>query len=263
MGRNLIYPKTAGTTMNRKKQRGTYDLGTIHSIINSTSVLHVSFNPSPEDPFPATLPMIGHLGSFEHPSDGLDDPLDLYLHGYVSSRIMDTVRSSPSPGAFEGLPMTIAATKVDGLVLSLTPNSHSYNYRSAILQGYATLVTDAEEKLYAMRLITNKVLADRWDNTRTPPDSAEMSSTSILKVRIVAGSGKIRTGGPNDEAKDTDRQDLTSTIWTGVVPVWETLGEPVKLGPGNVDIVPEYVREAVEERSKEAEKEAKAAMKST
>lgn len=36
--------------------------------------------------------------------------------------------------------MTIAATIVDGIVLSLTPNSHSYNYRSAVLFGYGSLV---------------------------------------------------------------------------------------------------------------------------
>jgi hypothetical protein len=38
----------------------------------------------------------------------------------------------------EGLPLTIAATHLDGLVLSLTPNSHSYNYRSSIIHGRST-----------------------------------------------------------------------------------------------------------------------------
>ena len=50
------------------------------------------------------------------------------------------------------------------LVLSLTPFSHSYNYRSVVLFGHATLVTDAEEKLWAMQLITNSVVPDRWDS---------------------------------------------------------------------------------------------------
>ena len=39
-----------------------------------------------------------------------------------------------------GLAITIAATKVDGIVLSLTPNSHSYNYRSAVLFGHGSFV---------------------------------------------------------------------------------------------------------------------------
>ena len=61
---------------------------------------------------------------------------ECYLHGYVSSGIMKQVRDNPE----HGLAITIAATKVDGIVLSLTPNSHSYNYRSAVLFGYGSLV---------------------------------------------------------------------------------------------------------------------------
>ena len=49
---------------------------------------------------------------------------------------MKQVRENPE----KGLAVTIAATKVDGIVLSLTPNSHSYNYRSAVLFGYGGLV---------------------------------------------------------------------------------------------------------------------------
>lgn len=85
-----------------------------------------------------------------YPSADLDDALDCYLHGYVTSRVMKLARENP-----EGLPICIAATKCDGLVLSLTPFSHSYNYRSAVLFGYATPVEDAEEKLWALELITN------------------------------------------------------------------------------------------------------------
>ena len=56
--------------------------------------------------------------------------------GYVSSGLMKQARENPK----SGLAITIAATKVDGIVLSLTPNSHSYNYRSAVLFGFGSLV---------------------------------------------------------------------------------------------------------------------------
>src|SRR5579859_6191117 len=49
---------------------------------------------------------------------------------------------------------------VDGLVLTFTPYSHNYNYRSAMLHGTATYldpITDYQEKLFAMELITNHV----------------------------------------------------------------------------------------------------------
>jgi hypothetical protein len=96
--------------------------------------------------------MMGQMGSFDRPSAGLGDVLDLYLHryltfftftisfysyypsarifpqtnhpikSYVSSRIINLVRASEP----EGLPITIAATHLDGLVLALTPNSRKY-----------------------------------------------------------------------------------------------------------------------------------------
>lgn len=180
--------------------------------------------------------MIGVMGSYEYPSAGIDEPLDCYLHGYVSSRIMRLARDSE-----KGLPVCIAATKVDGLVLSLTPNSHSYNYRSAVLQGYAKPVETVEEKLFAMELITNKVVPERWANTRVPPDNVEMTSTMILRVKVETGSGKVRHGEPHDEAKDLNREDVTSTVWTGVVPVYETFGEPIASSGNKVKNVPEYI----------------------
>lgn len=225
-------------------------------MINSTRVLHVSFAPSPEDPFPAILPMIGVMGSYEYPSASIDEPLDCYLHGYVSARLMRLARNSE-----KGLPVCIAATKVDGLVLSLTPNSHSYNYRSAVLQGYAKPVEADAEKVFAMELITNKVLAERWQNTRTPPDKVEMTSTMILKVTVETGSGKIRHGEPHDEAKDLNREDVTSSVWTGVVPVWETYGQPIPNGTNKVKDVPNYITSFVSDTNVSNEEDAMDAAK--
>lgn len=182
--------------------------------------------------------MIGVMGSFDYPSASIDEPMDCYLHGYVSSRVMRLAKASASS---QGLPICVAATKVDGLVLALTPNSHSYNYRSAVLHGYATLVESVEEKVWAMELITNSVVPDRWSNSRIPPDGAEMQSTNILRVKVVNASGKVRDGGPHDEAKDTKREDVTSTTWTGVIPVVETFGEPVACATNEVEKVPQYL----------------------
>ncbi|EXJ55290.1 hypothetical protein A1O7_08217 [Cladophialophora yegresii CBS 114405] len=273
-GRTLQYPKTPVNKVNRYNQRATYDLEQIHTIINTSTVLHVSFNtPDPGNPFPVTLPMVGVAASFDHPSSSLGEPLDVYLHGYVSSRLMNLSRraetgteAGTSPDA--GLPVTISATKVDGLVLTLTPNTHDVNYRSATLYGYATLVSSVEEKLWAMEMITNSVVSGRWAHTRVPPDTAEMTSTSILKVKVVGGSGKIRVGGPRDERKDLERGDIRAKVWTGTIPVWESFGEPVPFegvsvgdGKGNlVPRVPEHVVAFVQGRRMENERYALAAV---
>ncbi|KAF8537757.1 hypothetical protein BDD12DRAFT_845437 [Trichophaea hybrida] len=231
----LFYPKTANNKVNRYAPLAKYDATTIHTIINSVPVLHVSFLSPSDPPLPVILPYIGRLGSFTYPSAGPDEAQDLYLHGYVSSRLF-----RPSPNG--SINLCVAATIVDGLVLALTPYNHTYNYRSAILHGTATLVSDPDEKLYAMRLITEGVMPGRWEGSRVPPKKAELDATGILKMTIESASAK------DEETKER--------VWTGVVPTWMTLGEPVEAGGNRVQIVPEYVKEAVGERNERARREA-------
>ena len=287
MGRSLVYPKFAYNKAHRYKDCGklsqtlnsnhmlhsaaatqnvnpslvsllaTYDLHEIHEIINTTKVLHVSFNSDDPEagPYPAILPMIGQMGSFTHPSADLSEPLECYLHGYVSMRMANLARSE------DGLPMTISATKLDGLVLSLTPFSHNHTYRSAVLFGHAQVVTDAEEKLFAMRLITESVMTGRWEGTRTPPDGGELGATAILKVKIAGGSGKTTDKGPNDKKEDLEREDVTSRVWTGVAPVWEVIGEPIPAKTNAVGELPAYMDSFVREENESNEGHAKAVAK--
>ncbi|KAI0540289.1 flavin-nucleotide-binding protein [Xylaria digitata] len=252
----LQYPTKPYSKVNRYDVRATYALKTIHELVNTCPILHVSFT-VPDSPFPTMLPMIGQMGSFARPSSDIGDVLDLYLHGYVSSRLinMSRKRNSSSNGTEagpSGLPITIGASHIDGLVLALTPNSHSYNYRSAVLFGYAEVVTNVEEKLMAMELITNSVLRDRYRHTRLPPNNAEMQSTSILRVKIASGSAKIRSGMPSDEKSDLEDAALLDRVWTGVVPVHYTLGDPMP-GPYNkLETPPAYLDEFVRESNQDA-----------
>ncbi|KAI0155201.1 hypothetical protein GGR57DRAFT_464544 [Xylariaceae sp. FL1272] len=251
---DLQYPTRPYSKVNRYDVRATYALETIHQLVNTCPILHVSFT-MPDTPFPMMLPMmlpmIGQMGSFERPSADTGDVLDLYLHGYVSSRLINLSRKSDSNEP-AGLPITVGASHIDGLVLSLTPNSHSYNYRSAVLFGHAEIVTDVEEKQWAMKLITNSVVRNRYRNTRVPPNGAEMQSTSVLRVKIDSGSAKIRSGMPSDEKSDMEDQELLDRVWTGVVPVHYTLGEPMP-GPYNrVEKVPGYLDEYVKEQNADA-----------
>ncbi|KAF5134606.1 hypothetical protein E5D57_005241 [Metarhizium anisopliae] len=250
MGRyELEYPKDATNLVNRKGDRGIYALEKIHSLINSSQLIHVSFN-VPNSPFPVTLPMIGQMGSFDRPSADLGDPLDLYIHGYVSSRLFNLGRGAGE----DGMPVSCAVSHVDGLILALSAFNHSYNYRSALLFGHASLVEDQEEKLYAMELITNSVVPDRWKNSRLPPTNAEMQSTSILKVKIASGSAKYRDGGVSDDKHDLENEDALNTVWTGVVPIYSTMSEPIP-GPYNRVDLPPYAKEFFDEFSAENKKQ--------
>ncbi|ORY11692.1 hypothetical protein BCR34DRAFT_601138 [Clohesyomyces aquaticus] len=247
------YPQTAANKINRYKHQATYNVDTIHTIVNSTPVLHVSFVPDPAVPAPIVLPMIGQMGLFPGDESRGEDDWKCYLHGYVSSRLMNLADAAIKRGE-EGLHLCVAATKVDGFVLTLTPNSHNYNYRSAVLQGFGTIVEDVEEKIWAMELITNSVIPDRYANTRVPPDAAEMHSTRILKLKITSASGKVREGVPEDERKDMKREDVLDSVWTGVLPVYEKMGEP-QPGPYNrVTKIPEHVTKFVKEQNEAREK---------
>ncbi|KAM5343643.1 hypothetical protein ACJ41O_012180 [Fusarium nematophilum] len=257
MGRyNLEYPKDTTNTIKRYKVHGVYELENVHRIVNTCPILHISFN-SPSQPFPVVLPMIGQMGSFDRPSASLDDPLDLYLHGYVSSRIMNLSKATQSPDegetvgeSDEGMPVCVAASHIDGLVLTLASYSHNYNYRSAVLFGYATIVETEAEKLYAMELITNSVVPDRWRHTRLPPLPAEMQSTNILKVRIVSASAKVSAGQAHDEPHDMKNENMLDSTWTGVLPIYQTVGDPVPSSYSRIG-VPGYIEEFSKESNDE------------
>ncbi|KAI1826755.1 hypothetical protein F4861DRAFT_536802 [Xylaria intraflava] len=244
---DLEYPKQPYSKVNRYDVRATYALKTIHELVNTCPILQVSFA-VPDSPFPMLLPMIGQMGSFERPSADTGDVLELYLHGYVSSRVINLARRAGG----SGLPITVGAAHLDGLVLSLTPNTHSYNYRSAVLFGRAELVADEAEKVYAMSLITDGVVRDRYRHTRTPPSGAELQSTGVLRVRIEAGSAKIRAGMPSDDRRDLADEDLLDRVWTGVLPVHYALADPVP-GPYNrLPAPPAYLEDFVRSANRDA-----------
>jgi nitroimidazol reductase NimA-like FMN-containing flavoprotein (pyridoxamine 5'-phosphate oxidase superfamily) len=192
--------------------------------------------------------MLGCTGSFANQSaDPASSSQDIYIHGYVSGRIFKSGKNADG----EGLPITISATFLDGLVLSLTPFHNSCNYRSAVVYGYASIVDDADEALYAMKLITDNLIPQRWEKSRTPPTSAELKSTSILKVRVESASAKIRVGGPSEDRADLKNAELVKNTWTGVVPYWGTWGQPVEGKENGCAEVEPYIEEwAVKETSK-------------
>lgn len=204
---------------------------------------HVSFVPDPKDPKPVVLPMIARIGEFP-----ASEAPACYLHGYVSARLFRTRESPSSSDSDEGFPVCVAATKVDGFNLSLTPFSHGLDYRSAVIHGHAYLLdstTDREEVLWAMQLITDGIVPQRWEHTRTPPDAAELASTRILKVRIDAASAKVHDTGPKEKDKDLADEKTRDVVWTGAVPYIEILGTPQPADTNRVSAIPSYLSDYI------------------
>ncbi|EOA90207.1 uncharacterized protein SETTUDRAFT_158817 [Exserohilum turcica Et28A] len=234
------YPRTAVNKLGRLPNRGYYDYATIHTLLDRSPLLHISFT-IPTQRFPVILPMLGCTANYTDPSaEPATTPQDVYLHGHISSRMFQQEEEEDEESR-DGLPISIAASFLDGLVLSLTPFHNSCNYRSAVVYGYASLVTDEAEALWAMHKITEKMLPGRWDASRVPPTDAEVKSTGVMRVRIVSASAKIRTGGPSEDRNDLKNQELAQRTWTGVVPYWGMWGEPVPGAQNGCEEVQGYI----------------------
>jgi len=251
---------------------GQYDYTTIHQIIDSTPVLHVSF-PAGDDDFPVILPMLGCTGAFEKygqasdeaeqykstapgsfpednvkPPEDLDMPRSIYLHGSSVARLFKESK--------EKTKVCICATGIQGIVLALTPFHNSCNYSSAVVHGYAAAVESEEERLYALTRITDNLVPGRWDRSRNPPTKAEMTSTGVLRVDVVSASAKVRVGGPGDDRHDLKNENVINNVWTGVIPCWTQYGEPVQSNYNKVKKLPSYLREFVDDTNRQGQWEA-------
>ena len=191
---------TPRTRVKRLPKRAAYDRDTIYSILDTALVCHVGFA---IDGQPYVIPTL-HVRIGDR----------LYVHGSAASRMLGT--------AAEGTPIAVTVTHIDGLVLSRSAFHHSVNYRSAIILGTATLVTDPAEKLVVMKGLIDHVAPGRWEQIRHPNDK-ELAATSVLSIPIEEASAKIRTGDPLD-----DEADYASPIWAGQLPFAMSTLAPIR-----------------------------------
>jgi len=206
---------TQRTRVVREPDRGAYDRETAYRILDEAFLCHVGFV---VDGQPFVIPT----------SFGRKDAT-LYIHGSAASRMLRQMKQS--------VPVCITVTLLDGLVLARSVFNHSMNYRSVVILGKATLVENPEEKLAALRVLSEHILPGRWDDARRP-NERELKATSVLRVPIEEFSSKVRSGPPID-----DEEDYSYPTWAGVIPLEMTVGTIVndpRLDPSRT--VPEYVR---------------------
>ena len=190
---------TARTRVVREAHRGVYDRETVYRILDEGFLCHVGFA---VDGQPFVIPT----------SYGRKDA-NLYMHGSAASRMLRQMK--------DGVSVCITVTLLDGLVLARSVFNHSMNYRSVVILGQATLVDKPEEKLNALRVLSEHILPGRWDDSRQP-NERELKQTSVLRVPIEEFSAKVRTGPPID-----DEEDLSFPTWAGVIPLEINAGAPI------------------------------------
>ncbi len=183
----------------RGSKRANYDKDTVYSIVDSHVLCHVAYL---YESCPITIPTgYGRKGD------------TIYLHGSLKNRMIASLKDAEK--------LSITITHLDGFVLARSVFHHSVNYRSAILFGKPRLVDEPEEKMEALKLITENFNPGRWSEARHP-NQKEFDGTLVIAVDIEDASAKIRDVGVNDEV-----EDLQLPIWAGVVPLSVIAGEPL------------------------------------
>lgn len=205
---------TDRSKVRRLPARGSHEEKVIHEILDAGFVAHVGFC---VDGQPFVIPtLFGRNGD------------RLYLHGSAASRMLRELE--------KGATFCVTVTHVDGLVLARSAFHHSMNYRSVVAFGTARKITDDTEKIAALRVISEHLLAGRWNDVRGP-NAQELKATTVLEFTMEEASAKVRTGPGGDE-----EEDYALAVWAGVVPVALTAAEAVpdaRLAAGTN--VPEYV----------------------
>lgn len=192
-------PVSERTTVRRRANRGVYDRATIEAILDEALICHVGFVVQGQ---PYVLPTI-------HARDGAR----LLIHGAVASRMLGA--------AADGIPLCVTVTLLDGFVLARSAFHHSMNYRSAVILGNATEITDRAEKLAAMHRLVEHVVAGRWEDVRQPSEE-ELRATRILAIPLSEASAKVRVGPPID-----DEADYALDVWAGVLPIRLKIDPPI------------------------------------
>jgi uncharacterized protein len=207
-------PSSTRTRVVREPHRGIYDRAAAYQILDEAFICHVGFV---VDGQPFVIPTgFGRLGD------------NLYIHGSAASRMLRQLE--------QGVPVCVTVTLLDGLVVARSVFNHSMNYRSVVVLGTAVAVKDSEEKLHALRTLSEHILPGRWADARQPNEK-ELKATLVLRVPIEEFSAKIRQGPPID-----DEEDYAFPTWAGVIPLEMVAGTPTndpKLD--STRAVPDYV----------------------
>ena len=192
------YPVTARTRVRRHSERGSHDRALVHAILDEGMVAHVGVA---TDRGPRVIPMM-------YARDGDT----LYLHGAPANQSLNRAASQ--------VDVCVEVTLLDGLVLARSAFNHSMNYRSVVVYGRATPISDDAEKLHALDVLVRRITPDRAGAVRSP-SAAELAGTRVLALPLHEVSAKVRSGPPKDDPADEDWP-----VWSGVIPLSLVAGEP-------------------------------------
>jgi len=186
--------------LKRHPERGSHERADVHAIIDAAPIAHVAFTGA--DRVAMCMPTAhARIGDA------------LYLHGAAQNAML---RALCERGR-----ASLTFTLLDGLVLARTAFHHSMNYRSAVVLGAASVVSDVDEKRLALHALIEHMAAGRMRELSAPTE-AELRATLVVRVDVDEASAKVRSGPPVDAPGD-----LELAVWAGTIPLRLTPGAPV------------------------------------
>ena len=128
----------------------------------------------------------------------------ILIHGSTKNFMMNQL--------VNGQTACISVTHLDGIVLAKTLFDTSANYRSVVLFGKAEIIEDYQERMEALKIITENIIKGRWNEVPVG-DENEIKATMLVKIKIDKASAKIRNGGPKGD------ENKTNEVWSGHIPL--------------------------------------------
>lgn len=200
------YTRSERTKLRLKRDRGAYDKAVVHDILDASILCHVG---TVVDGEPYVTPT-----AFWREGD------HIYWHGSAASRALKAQA--------QGMRVCVTVAHLDGLVIARSGMHSSINYRSVMMFGTATVVSDPDHKRRAMDIFVSRFMPGRARSNR-PPTATELKGTTLMTMHLDEVSAKVRTGDPGD-----DREDYALPIWAGVVDI-ATVVEGIRPDPLNME----------------------------
>jgi uncharacterized protein len=191
---------TERTRHRRLREQGRHDHADLAAVLRAGFVCHLAFV---HDSVPRALPTVY----------GYDAERDVvYLHGSVASH---SLIESP------GQTVCVTVTHVDGLTLARSVFEHGVTYRCAMVYDVPRVVSDTDEKLHGLRVLSEQAAPGQWDYARKP-SRKELAATTLLAVGLTEASVKVSDEQPDDG----EGPDANLAVWAGRLPLHHVWGQP-------------------------------------
>lgn len=189
---------TERTKLNRISYKASHEVSDLYSILDNNLVAHVGLV---HEGKPLVIPM----------AFGRSDDL-IYLHGSSGSRLMRLLEQQPE--------VCVSITELNALKVARSTFNSGMHYRSVVIFGKATLVSD-DEKDEALNILSDAMIPGRVAEVRASTKK-ELAATVIISLPLDECSVKISVNEVDD-----DEQDLNQGTWAGIVPFITKIGDPI------------------------------------